>query len=241
MKDKLYILKNVIQESRYLVFFTGAGISVPSGIPDFRSGGGLYDTEFEHTSPEVILSHSYFMKYPKKFYKFYKTKMIYEHAKPNVAHETISALPNVKAVITQNIDGLHTFAGSQNVYELHGSIYRNHCMNCHRFYPLVEILSSTGVPTCECGGIIKPDVVLYEENLDSHMLEETIQHICNADLLIVVGSSLTVSPANSLLNYYRSQNLVIINKSPTPFDKYATLLIREGVEEVLTPSLLNDD
>jgi len=239
--EKKILLKNMIQKSDYIVFMTGAGISVPSGIPDFRSASGLYSETIHNLSPETILSHSYFLKYPEKFFDYYRTKMLYLDAKPNVAHETIAKLKNVKAVITQNIDGLHQKAGSPLVIELHGSVLRNYCMNCGKFYPVDTIAKSNGVPKCECGGIIKPDVILYEEVLDDNAIRDAIYHIRNADLLIVVGTSLLVNPAASLIYYFKGENLVIINKSPTPYDDYANLIIRDNLETVLTEDLLHLD
>ncbi|NLC94739.1 MAG: NAD-dependent protein deacylase [Bacilli bacterium] len=236
--EKKELLKNMINSSEYIVFMTGAGISVPSGIPDFRSASGLYSETIYNVSPETILSHTYFMRYPEKFYDYYRNKMLYLDAEPNIAHQTIAKMKNVKAVITQNIDGLHQKAGSPVVIELHGSVHRNYCMKCGKFYPVETIAYNEGVPKCECGGIIKPGVVLYEELLDEKAISDAIYHIRNADLLIVVGTSLLVNPAASLIYYFKGENLVIINKSPTPYDDYAKLIIRDNLETVLTDDLL---
>jgi len=236
--EKKELLKNMIKSSEYIVFMTGAGISVPSGIPDFRSASGLYSETIYNVSPETILSHTYFMRYPEKFYDYYRNKMLYLDAEPNIAHQTIAKMKNVKAVITQNIDGLHQKAGSPVVIELHGSVHRNYCMKCGKFYPVETIAYNEGVPKCECGGIIKPGVVLYEELLDEKAISDAIYHIRNADLLIVVGTSLLVNPAASLIYYFKGENLVIINKSPTPYDDCAKLIIRDNLETVLTDDLL---
>lgn len=238
MIDKKLELKNMIKNSHYIVFLTGAGISVPSGIPDFRSSSGIYSDKNSELSPERILSHSFFMKNPKTFYDFYKNKMIYLDAKPNIAHEMISKIPNVKAVITQNIDGLHQKAKSKNVIELHGSIYQNHCMKCGKAYSIDYVMNSKDIPKCSCGGIIKPNVILYEEPLNEKTLEDSIYHIEHADLLIVVGTSLLVNPAAGLVTYFKGSNLVIINKSKTPYDLYAKLIIRDNLENILNHSLL---
>lgn len=232
------ILKSLIHKSQAVVFLTGAGISVPSGIPDFRSADGLYQDQNESLSPEEILSHRFFILHPDQFYQFYKSKMLYLDCEPNIAHRTIAKLKQVQAVITQNIDGLHQKAGSTNVIELHGSVERNYCMKCGQFYPVSKIVVETGVPRCDCGGIIKPDVVLYEELLPEQALNEAIKQIKKADLLIVVGTSLLVNPAASLLHYFSGSNLVIINSSATPYDRYANLVIREPLETILTEELL---
>jgi NAD-dependent deacetylase len=235
-------LKKLIKEASYIVVMTGAGMSVPSGIPDFRSAKGLYsDKENNKVSPEVILSHSYFQEHSKSFYEFYKSKMIYKSALPNVAHKTLAEMEKegkVKAIITQNIDGLHQAAGSRNVIELHGSIHRNSCMKCARKFSLDDIINKEGVPYCSCGGIIKPDVVLYEEPLDGQAIERALDEIKKADLLLVVGTSLLVNPAASLLQFFQGHKMVIINLGETPYDIYASLLIREPLETVLTPELM---
>jgi NAD-dependent deacetylase len=235
-------LKRFINEAHYIVAMTGAGMSVPSGIPDFRSAQGLYRNQSENAiSPEEILSHSYFMAHPMTFYNFYKGKMIYKTAMPNVAHKTLAEMEKagkLKAVITQNIDGLHQAAGSRKVIELHGSVHRNACMKCGRKYTMDDIINKEGVPYCPCGGINKPDVVLYEEPLDDVTIESAVDEIRKADLLLVVGTSLLVNPAASLIRFFKGPHLVIINMGATPYDRYASLLIREPLETVLTPELL---
>lgn len=229
-------LKKWIGESKRIVFFGGAGVSTESGIPDFRSVDGLYNEKYDYP-PEVILSHDFFMEKTLDFFEFYREKMIFENAEPNNAHKTLSALEEegkLLAVITQNIDGLHQRAGSKNVYELHGSVYRNRCMSCGREYSLYDVMSAPGVPYCECGGIIKPDVVLYDEPLDSAVIKNAIDAICNADMLIIGGTSLSVYPAAGLINYYGGKRLVLINKTPTPIDSSADLLISGAIGEALT-------
>lgn len=233
--EEINKLKKIIEEANSIVFFTGAGISVPSGIPDFRSASGIYNTKLDITfSPEEIISHSFFMNHPDYFYDFYFSKMVYKDALPNEAHKYIANLSkrkNVK-VVTQNIDGLHFTLDFKDVYEIHGSILRNHCMKCHKAYSLDE-LNLTGVPRCECGGIIKPDVVLYEEGLDYDLLEKSVRAIQAADVLIVIGTSLIVQPAASLINYYRKDKLVLINKSKTPYDRYANIVINDDIINVI--------
>ena len=233
-----------IKGSKNIVFFGGAGVSVESGIPDFRSDNGLYndkDTmkEFGHNANipvETILSHSFFIRYPEEFYNFYRNKMIYLKAKPNPCHIALAKLEKMgklKAVITQNIDGLHSMAGSNNVLELHGSIYRNHCNNCGKSYDIDYIMNSEGAPHCsECRGIVKPDVVLYEESLDTETLYKAIMAISKADVLIVGGTSLSVYPAAGLLQYYTGNKLVIINRSITQYDQKANLVINQNIGEV---------
>jgi NAD-dependent deacetylase len=222
-----------------IVFFGGAGVSTESNIPDFRSAGGLFSERVDkrHLSPEEILSHTYFMNHTGEFYEFYKRKMIYKDAKPNHAHLALAGLEQagkLKAVITQNIDGLHQQAGSREVLELHGSVHRNFCMACNRFFALDYILGAAGVPTCDkCGGIVKPDVVLYEEALDMAVLEKSGQYIAQADLLIVAGTSLRVYPAAGLIRYFAGKHLVLINKSPTPYDHAASLVIHDSIGETL--------
>lgn len=216
MKNQYETLKQIIKESHNIVVFTGAGISVPSGIPDFRSANGLYNQKDSSIySPEQIISHSFYMKHKEDFYRFYKDKMVYPHALPNDAHKFIAELEKDKhvTVITQNIDGLHQEAGSKKVRELHGSIKRNYCMKCHKFYTLEELESSLkdGVPRCSCGGIIKPDVVLYEEPLDNDTMYEAVDDIRRADLLIVAGTSLVVYPAAGFIRYFNGDNIVVIN------------------------------
>lgn len=239
LNDNLYTLKHWIKDSSHTVFFGGAGVSTESGIPDFRSVDGLYRMKYSDP-PEVILSHSYFIRNTAKFYKFYRDKMIYTEAKPNITHRKLNELENqgkLKAVITQNIDGLHQSAGSRKVLELHGSVHRNYCMKCNKYYPLEKILNSDPIPRCECGGIIKPDVVLYEEGLDQKILSESIRMITMAELLIIGGTSLSVYPAASLIQYYKGSRMALINKSVTPYDKEADLLIQAGLGEVFSEIL----
>ena len=231
----LETLKSWIRDSDNIVFFGGAGVSTESNIPDFRSTDGLYNQNYDEP-PETILSHSYFMRHPDRFFRFYHDKMIYQDAKPNKAHLALAELERqgkLKAVITQNIDGLHQAAGSKEVLELHGSILRNHCMLCNKFYDLQAVIEQKGVPLCSCGGTIKPDVVLYEEGLDQDTLEKSVMFIRNADILIIGGTSLTVYPAAGLLDYYRGNKLVLINKSVTPRDSMADLILHESVGESL--------
>ena len=230
--DKYKQLKEIIEKSEKIVLFTGAGISVPSGIPDFRSDNGLYNEKTDDfISPEQIISHSYFMFNPKKFFEFYGNKMVYKKAKPNLAHEYFARLDNV-IVVTQNIDKLHQEAGSKIVYELHGSVKRNYCMKCRKYYDLDDI-NEKEVNYCNCGGIIKPDVVLYEEPLDDKVVYKAIEAINSCDTLIVVGTSLTVYPAAAYLRYFRGENLILINKSKTQYDHIANLVFNEDVVEVI--------
>ena len=229
-------LKQWIEESDNIVFFGGAGVSTESHIPDFRSVDGLYHQKYDYP-PETILSHSFYMKYTEEFYRFYRDKMLCLTAKPNITHEKLAQLEaagKLKAVITQNIDGLHQMAGSKKVLELHGSVHRNYCRKCGKGFEAEYILNSTGkVPLCdECGGSIKPDVVLYEEGLDQQTLEDAVFYISHADMLIVGGTSLAVYPAAGLIDYYRGNKLVLINKSTTPMDSRADLLIQAGLGEV---------
>ena len=228
-------LKKWLDESNNIVFFGGAGVSTESNIPDFRSTDGLYNQQYDYP-PETILSHSFYMNKPEEFYRFYRNKMLFPNAKPNRAHKALAKLEQMgklKAVVTQNIDGLHQKAGSKEVLELHGSVLRNHCTRCGRFYGLDAILNSTGVPKCSCGGTIKPDVVLYEEGLDPETIEKSVNYIANADVLIVGGTSLTVYPAAGLIDYYRGHKLILINKSVTPMDSRADLVISGPIGEVL--------
>ena len=216
-------LKDILQNSDNIVFFGGAGVSTESGIPDFRSADGLYNEAYAYP-PETILSHSFFKKHTEEFYRFYREKMLYPDARPNNAHKALAELEKrkkIKAVITQNVDGLHTEAGSINVLELHGSALRNICMSCEACYTLEKILHSDGVPLCSCGGVIKPDVVLYEEGLDSTIMAKATKAIYNTDVLIVGGTSLNVYPAAGLITHYRGDKLVLINKSETPYDRHA--------------------
>lgn len=229
-------LQRWIDESRRIVFFGGAGVSTESGIPDFRSVDGLYSQQYRYP-PETILSHTFYEAQPEEFFRFYRGKMLFPDAKPNAAHAKLAELERagrLTAVVTQNIDGLHQDAGSREVLELHGSVRRNYCEKCHRFYELEDILHSGGVPACAaCGGRVKPDVVLYEEALDGDTLDQALRHIQSADMLIIGGTSLAVYPAASLVNYYRGNRLVLINKSPTPYDSRADLVIAGAIGEVL--------
>lgn len=230
------ILKQWVKESDNIVFFGGAGVSTESGIPDFRSVDGLYNQKYDYP-PETILSHTFFMNQPEEFFRFYKDKMLVLDAKPNEAHRKLAQLEQagkVRAVITQNIDGLHQAAGNRKVLELHGSIHRNYCMKCHKAYPPEEILHSKGVPRCSCGGMIKPDVVLYEEGLDMDTLQSAADFIRKADILIIGGTSLAVYPAAGLIDYYRGNKLVLINKSATPMDSRADLLIQDSIGKVFS-------
>lgn len=227
-------LKELINGSNNIVFFGGAGVSTESGIPDFRSTDGLYHQEYDYP-PETILSHSFFMRNPEEFYRFYKNKMLCLDAKPNMAHKKLAELEKagkLKAVITQNIDGLHQAAGSKEVLELHGSVHRNYCMKCGKYYDAEYMLHAEGVPTCSCGGRIKPDVVLYEEGLDMTVMARAIQAIQDADMLIIGGTSLIVYPAAGLIDYYRGNKLVVINMSVTSQDKNADLVIQEPIGKV---------
>jgi len=228
-------LKEILHNSDNIVFFGGAGVSTESGIPDFRSADGLYNEEYAYP-PETILSHSFFKNHTEEFYRFYRSKMLYPDAKPNDAHKALAELEKrkkIKAVITQNVDGLHTDAGSVNVLELHGSALRNICMSCNACYKLDKIINTDGIPLCLCGGVIKPDVVLYEEGLDSTVMEKAVKAICDADVLIVGGTSLNVYPAAGLITHYRGNKLVLINKSETPYDRHADLIIRENIGSAL--------
>lgn len=225
-------LQRAIEESNNIVFFTGAGISTDSGIPDFRSATGLYKNNYR---AEEILSHTFFMANPKEFYEFYKTKMIYENAEPNYGHIFMKELEDKGkhvTVVTQNIDGLHQKAGSSNVLELHGSVLRNNCMKCGKFYDLEQIMRKEGIPTCKCGGIIKPDVVLYEESLNQDTMYQTVEAISHADLLIVCGTSLNVYPAASFLMYFQGKHLAIINKDVTPKDDMADIILHDSISNV---------
>ena len=231
----LSTLKNWIEESRAIVFFGGAGVSTESGLKDFRSQDGLYHEKYDYP-PETILSHSFFFAHTAEFYRFYRDKMLCLTARPNPAHLALARLEaagKLSAVVTQNIDGLHQAAGSKKVFELHGSVHRNYCLKCGKFYTAEDIATSTGVPHCTCGGLIKPDVVLYEEGLDQACLMGAVQAIAGADLLIVGGTSLTVYPAAGLLQYYRGHRLVLINRDATPLDGQADLVFRDPIGKVL--------
>ena len=236
LSESVRKLQEIIDRSNRIVFFGGAGVSTESGIPDFRSQDGLYNQQYKYP-PETIISHSFFRRNPEEFYRFYKDKMLIFDVEPNPAHKKLAELEaagKLLAVVTQNIDGLHQRAGSKRVYELHGSIHRNYCMNCHKFFTGEEIKAMKGVPRCDdCGGMIKPDVVLYEEGLDSAVISGAVHAIQKADCLIVGGTSLVVYPAAGLLDYFRGGSLVLINKSATTRDESADLVIREPIGEVL--------
>ena len=237
MDDKIRELKAIIDASRNIVFFGGAGVSTESGIPDFRSANGLYNQDLgREVSPEEMISHTFYMRHTKDFYDFYRDKLIYKDAQPNNCHKALAELEKqgkVKAVVTQNIDGLHQLAGSKVVYELHGSTLRNYCEKCHAFYPVDKILATDGVPYCDkCGGRIKPDVVLYEEGLDNDVIDGAVRAIMHADTLIVGGTTLIVYPAAGLIRYFRGSKLVLINMSATSADSTADLVIREPIGEV---------
>ncbi|MBO7394879.1 MAG: NAD-dependent protein deacylase [Ruminococcus sp.] len=236
MTDEVKRLKEIVDGSESIVFFGGAGVSTESGIPDFRSVDGLYSQQWDYP-PETILSHTFFMHKTEEFYRFYRAKMNALDAKPNPAHIKLAELEEqgkLTAVVTQNIDGLHQEAGSKRVYELHGSIRRNNCTKCGKFYGPEYIFGGEGVPKCECGGIIKPDVVLYEEGLDDATVSGAINAISSCDTLIIGGTSLNVYPAAGLINYFRGNSLVIINKSPTQYDSSADLLICQNIGEVFS-------
>lgn len=227
-------LKEWIAGSDNIVFFGGAGVSTESGIPDFRSVDGLYNQQYDYP-PETIISHSFYRRNPEEFYRFYKNRMLFPGAKPNAAHLALARLEEqgkLQAVITQNIDGLHQAAGSREVMELHGSVHRNYCTRCGQFYSLEDIMQMDGVPHCSCGGIIKPDVVLYEEGLDQGILQKSVAYIRHADVLVIGGTSLTVYPAAGLIDYYQGDKLVLINKSVTPMDSRADLVISGKIGEI---------
>lgn len=229
-------LEKIIAESDRIVFFGGAGVSTESGIPDFRSVDGLYHQKFDYP-PETILSHTFFYQNTEYFYRFYKEKMLPLDVQPNAAHRKLAELERagrLKAIVTQNIDGLHQKAGSRTIWELHGSVYRNHCLSCGKSYPPEYIRDAPGVPRCSCGGLIKPDVVLYEEGLDEATVEGAVTAIARAEVLIVGGTSLTVYPAAGLLRYYGGNKLVLINRDETPYDGYANLIFREPIGQVLS-------
>lgn len=234
--DHLDTLKRWISESQRIVFFGGAGVSTESGIPDFRSVDGLYSQKFEYP-PETIISHSFYQRKPDYFFRFYREKMLPLGFEPNVTHKVLAKWEEegrLAAVVTQNIDGLHQKAGSKRVYELHGSVLRNYCTRCRKFYPAEFIRDSAGVPKCDCGGTVKPDVVLYEESLNQHTLEKAVAAIYNADLLIVAGTSLTVYPAAGLINYYRGNRLVLINRDATAYDDQADLVFHESLGNIFS-------
>ena len=234
-EQEIGALQEIIDESKHIVFFGGAGVSTESGIPDFRSEDGLYHEKYSYP-PERIISHSFFLTNPEVFYRFYKEKMLCLDAEPNAAHRKLAELEQagkLKAVVTQNIDGLHQKAGSKIVYELHGSIHRNYCLRCHKFYPAEFIKASEGIPYCSCGGVIKPDVVLYEESLDRKTIEDAVTAITSADTLIIGGTSLVVYPAAGFIDYFRGKHLVLINKAETGRTVQADLAIRAPIGEVM--------
>ena len=239
--DKIQELQHIIDNSNNIVFFGGAGVSTASGIPDFRGVDGLYRKKYKY-NPEVILSHDFFMQHVASFYEFYFDKMIYKDALPNECHKKLKELEyasKLKAIITQNIDGLHEKAGSKNVLELHGTIYKNHCMMCGKEYNLRYMLNHKPIPKCECGGIIKPDVVLYDEELDENVIKEAIKYIKNADVLIVGGTSLNVQPAASFIKFYKADKLILINKEKTNLDYLANLIINDDINEVFKKVSVN--
>ena len=234
MNSKLDTLKTWVDEARQMVFFGGAGVSTESGIPDFRSVDGLYNQKFKYP-PETIISHSFFERKPEEFFAFYREKMLPLGFAPNVTHKVLARWEQegkLSAVVTQNIDGLHQKAGSKNVLELHGSVLRNYCVRCHKSYSAEFVKNSSGVPRCDCGGVVKPDVVLYEESLDQDVMYRAARAISEADLLIVAGTSLTVWPAAGMIRYYRGSRLVLINRDETPFDSEADLVLHESLGEV---------
>ena len=236
MTERVDMLEKWIQESNNVVFFGGAGVSTESGIPDFRSVDGLYNQQYDYP-PETIISHSFYRRNPEEFYRFYKNKMLFPNAKPNAAHLALAKLEQqgkVRAVITQNIDGLHQAAGSREVLELHGSVHRNYCTRCGKFFDLATIMGMESVPRCECGGIIKPEVVLYEEELDPRTLTAAVDAISQADTLLIAGTSLAVYPAAGLIRYFEGDCLALVNLSPTPMDQKADLVIRGKIGEVLS-------
>lgn len=238
MEDKVQQLTNCLRESSYLVFFGGAGVSTASNIPDFRSSNGLFSKKLNRSfTPEQLVSHSFFVNYPEDFFAFYKKNLVYPDAKPNDCHFALAKLEEMgklKAIVTQNIDGLHQAAGSRTVYELHGSVLRNYCTRCHAFYDADYILKSTGIPVCsQCGSLIKPDVVLYEEGLDDTIISQSIHAISQADTLIIGGTSLIVYPAAGLVDYFRGKHLILINKTATPADNKADLVINDNIDTVM--------
>ena len=234
--EKIETLKQWVAESSHIVFFGGAGVSTESGIPDFRSTDGLYNQKFEYP-PETIISRSFYERKPSYFFRFYREKMLPLGFEPNVTHKVLARWERegkLSAVVTQNIDGLHQKAGSENVYELHGSVLRNYCTRCRKFHSAEFIKNSVDVPRCDCGGIVKPDVVLYEEDLNQKTIENSVMAIRDADLLIVAGTSLTVYPAAGLINYYRGNRLVLINRDATQYDHYADLVFHENLGSIFS-------
>lgn len=232
--DKIDDLKRMIEESNSIVFFGGAGVSTESGIKDFRSKDGLYNMKYDYP-PEEMLSHSFFINHTEEFFKFYKDKLNCLDKNPNIVHNYLADLEKdgkLTAIVTQNIDGLHQKAGNKKVYELHGSIYRNYCTKCHKFFSAEDVFNNNGIPKCECGGIIKPDVVLYEEPLDEEIVHDSIKAIANCDMLIIAGTSLMVYPAASYINWFKGKYLVILNRDTTSYDNQANLVINEGLKEI---------
>ena len=243
MNDSHERLKEAIQNSDNIVFFGGAGVSTESGIPDFRSEDGIYNMKYAYP-PETILSHSFFMQNTSEFYSFYRDKMLHPNAQPNKAHYALAKLEKIgklKAIVTQNVDGLHHKAGSVNVYELHGSRSRYYCMKCAKTFTMDVVFESDDIPTCPCGGRIRPDVVLFEEALDQDVIEGSVRAIMNADVLIVGGTSLNVYPAAGLIQHYNGKMLILINKSETSYDKYATIVIRDAIGETLDAAVMSID
>ena len=235
MDEKVAVLKKWVEESRSIVFFGGAGVSTESGIPDFRGVDGLYRQKYAYP-PETILSHEFLLQHPEEFYRFYREKILILNARPNPAHEKLAQWERegrLRAVITQNIDGLHQAAGSKRVLELHGSIHRNHCTRCGKFYTAEQIAATTGVPRCDCGGTIRPDVVLYGESLDEKVLRASMDALAHADLLIVGGTSLSVYPAAGLIDLYPGDRLALLNRTPTPRDSRANLILREPIGQIM--------
>jgi NAD-dependent deacetylase len=244
MSTEIEKLTQILRNSNNIVFFGGAGVSTESNIPDFRSANGLFNARLNMTlSPEQLVSHTYFTRFPEEFFNFYKAKLIYPEAKPNGAHIALANLEEMgklKAIVTQNIDGLHQAAGSKNVFELHGSIHRNYCIKCNDNYDMDFILNSKGIPTCpKCSGTVRPDVVLYEEGLDENVLQGAIDAISKADTLIIGGTSLVVYPAANLINYFKGKNLVLINKSSTSADSKADLVIHDSIGKILNNAVNN--
>lgn len=238
MNEKIVRLSEILRDSSNIVFFGGAGVSTASDIPDFRSSNGLFSKKLNRSfTPEQLVSHTFFVRYPEEFFDFYKKHLVYPQAKPNNCHMALAKLEEMgklKAIVTQNIDGLHQAAGSKNVYELHGSVHRNYCIKCHAFYDADYILKAEGVPKCDkCGGVVKPDVVLYEEGLDQEVISGAVHAIAQADTLIIGGTSLVVYPAAGLIDYFRGKNLILINKSSTSADQEADLVINDSIDQVL--------
>lgn len=236
LDPKIIKFKALVEESPNIVFFGGAGVSTESGIPDFRSKDGLYNQKYDYP-PEQILSRTFFDRMPEEFYKFYRDKLNSLKYEPNITHFKLAELERhgkLRAIVTQNIDGLHQKAGSKKVLELHGSVLRNYCMKCGKFHSAQKVFGSKGIPRCDCGGVIKPDVVLYEESLDNRVIEQSINAISQADMLIVAGTSLTVYPASGLINYFRGEHLVLINRDATPYDGKADLVIKQSLGKVFS-------